>query len=280
MEQMESKRHIVSFTLFPSIKRNGGDSMIDMHSHILWNVDDGPKSLEESIEMLQQAMKEGITDIISTSHSQHPQYDVPFNIVNEQIRILQQELTSRNIPLMIHSGHEVRLNEKLISLIQEGQIHKLAQSSYLLLELPSSHVPNYTKNIIHALAIEGITPIIAHPERNKGIAEKPERLERLIREGALAQITAGSLAGHFGKSVQKLSLDLVRANLVHTYGSDVHNLTTRPFLFEEGLTFLEKKKELDLVDVLLQNNRNIITNEPFVILEPETLKKRKWWNLV
>jgi len=96
----------------------------------------------------------------------------------------------------------------------------------------------------------------------------------------MAQITAGSLAGHFGKSVQKLSLDLVRANLVHTYGSDVHNLTTRPFLFEEGLTFLEKKKELDLVDILLRNNKKIITNEPFVILEPEKLKKRKWWNLI
>lgn len=271
--------HCVLYSLYFR-QRNGGDSMIDMHSHILWNVDDGPKSLEESIKMLQQAVKEGITDIISTSHSQHPQYDVPFEIVSEQIQILQQELISRNIPLTIHSGHEVRLNEKLISLIQEGQIHKLAHSNYLLLELPSSHVPNYTKNIIHALAIEGITPIIAHPERNKGIAEKPERLERLIREGAMAQITAGSLAGHFGKSVQKLSLDLVRANLVHTYGSDVHNLTTRPFLFEEGLAFLEKKKELDLVDILLWNNKKIITNEPFMILEPEKLKKRKWWNLV
>ncbi|PYF03266.1 tyrosine-protein phosphatase [Ureibacillus chungkukjangi] len=253
--------------------------MIDMHSHVLWNVDDGPKTLEESILLLEQASREGITDLISTSHSFHPQYNAKFDMVSEQIEQLQLELTNRNIPLTLYTGHEVRLNEKLLSLMQVGQIHNLASSNYILLELPSSHIPAYTKNIIHTLALEGITPIIAHPERNKGIAEKPERLERLIREGAVAQITAGSLAGHFGKSIQKLSLDLVRANLVHTYGSDVHNLSTRPFLFEAGLAYLEKKNELDSVDMLLQNNKNIITNEPFILFEPEEVKKRKWWSL-
>ncbi|MFC7685310.1 tyrosine-protein phosphatase [Ureibacillus sp. GCM10028918] len=253
--------------------------MIDMHSHFLWNVDDGPKTFEESIELLKQAAKEGITDLISTSHSQHPQYNAKFDTVNDQIQQLQIELTNRNIPLTLYRGHEVRLNEKLISLLQEGQIHKLANSNYVLLELPSSHVPNYAKNIIHQLSIQGLTAIIAHPERNKGIAEKPERLECLIREGAVAQITAGSLAGHFGKSVQKLSLDLVSANLVHTYGSDVHNLTTRPFLFEKGLAYLEKKKRLDAVDLLLKNNKSIIRNEPLVLFEPETVKKRKWLSL-
>ncbi|QCR31881.1 tyrosine-protein phosphatase [Lysinibacillus sp. SGAir0095] len=254
--------------------------MIDMHSHVLWNVDDGPKTQEESMQLLEQAAREGITDLISTSHSHHPQFNAKFDIVTEQIEQLQQELTNRHIPLTLYTGHEVRLNEKLMNLIQQGEVHRLANSSYLLLELPSSHVPTYTKNIINALAVEGITPIIAHPERNKGIAEKPERLERLIREGAVAQITAGSLAGQFGKSIQKLSLDLVRANLVHTYGSDVHNLTTRPFLFEKGLDYLEKKKELDSVDMLLQNNKSIIYNEPFVLFEPEEVKIRKWWSLL
>ncbi|MFC7685336.1 tyrosine-protein phosphatase [Ureibacillus sp. GCM10028918] len=251
--------------------------MIDMHSHILWNVDDGPATIDESVLLLEQAADEGITDIISTSHCLHPQYSVPYEIVQEQIGQLQHELNNRQITLNIHTGHEVRLTEKLVRTIEEGSIHLLANSQYLLLELPSSHIPNYTKNIIHALLIKGITPIIAHPERNKGIAEKPERLERLIREGALAQITAGSLAGHFGKSVQKLSLDLVRANLVHTYGSDVHNQSTRPLLFEKGLQFLEKKKEYEAVELLLHNNKMILENKSFILFEPEIVKKQKWW---
>jgi len=253
--------------------------MIDIHSHILFNVDDGPKTLEDSINMLKTAANEGITNIISTSHSKHPQYDVPAQVVTEQVKQLQEELDYRQIPLTIHTGHEVRLNDKLVELYRSKQIHTLANTNYLLLELPSNSVPHYTKNIVQALMEEGITPIIAHPERNKGIAEKPERLERLIREGAIAQITAGSVAGHFGKSIQKLSLDLIRGNLVHLYGSDAHNLSTRPFLYKSGLSYLEKKKMTEFVDILLENNFNLLKNRPLTLFEPEIVKNRKWWNL-
>jgi len=253
--------------------------MIDIHSHILFNVDDGPKTLEDSINMLKTAANEGITNIISTSHSKHPQYDVPAQVVTEQVKQLQEELDDRQIPLTIHVGHEVRLNDKLVELYRSNQIHTLANSNYLLLELPSNSVPHYTKNIVQALMAEGITPIIAHPERNKGIAEKPERLERLIREGAVAQITAGSVAGHFGKSIQKLSLDLIRGNLVHLYGSDAHNLSTRPFLFKSGLIYLEKKKMEEHVDILLENNLNLLKNQSLILYEPEIVKNKKWWNL-
>ncbi|MFY3790527.1 tyrosine-protein phosphatase [Ureibacillus sp. MALMAid1270] len=254
--------------------------MIDIHSHILFNLDDGPKTKEESMNMLKTAASEGITDIISTSHAFHPQYNVPAQKVIEQVNQLQRELNNLQIPLTIHLGHEVRLNDKLVELCKSGQIHKLANSDYLLLELPSNSVPHYTKNIVNSLIAEGITPIIAHPERNKGIAEKPERLERLIREGAVAQITAGSVAGHFGRAVQKLSIDLVRANLVHTYGSDVHNHDTRPFLFEKGLAYLEKQKLLDSVNILLENNKRILRNIPLELFEPEEVKKKKWWNIL
>ncbi|MFJ8234257.1 tyrosine-protein phosphatase [Ureibacillus sp. NPDC094379] len=253
--------------------------MIDIHSHILYNVDDGPQELEQSLAMLEEAAKEGITDIISTSHSFHPQYNVSASIVTEQVSLLQNELLQRNISLKIHTGHEVRLCEEIVELCQTKQIHLLANSNYLLLELPSSTVPQYTKNIISALLAEGILPIIAHPERNKAIAEKPERLERLIREGAVAQLTSGSIAGHFGNAVQKISLELVRANLVHTYGSDAHNLTTRPFLYNEGLDYLEKKKELDTVDFFLENNERVVKNNPLVIFEPEVKQKKIWWKL-
>lgn len=254
--------------------------MIDIHSHILFNVDDGPKTMEESMNMLKTAASEGITDIISTSHAFHPQYDVPRQMVIKQVNQLQEELNNLQIPLKIHLGHEVRLNDKLVELCQTYQIHKLANSDYLLIELPSNNVPHYTKNIVNALVAEGITPIIAHPERNKGIAEKPERLERLIREGAVAQITAGSVAGHFGRAVQKLSVDLVRANLVHTYGSDAHNHDTRPFLFERGLAYLEKQKLVDSVNILLENNTRILKNKPLELFEPEIVKNKKWWNIL
>lgn len=153
----------------------------------------------------------------------------------------------------------------------------LAGSKYVLLELPSCVVPAYTVKVIEQLLVINKVPIIANPERNRAIALKPNLLKDLVSHGALAQITAGSLVGHFGKNVQKLSLQLVRANLIHTYGSDVHNLKTRPALFEKGLDFLDKKKLHGEVDILLENNARMLLNEHFIILEPNELNTRKWW---
>ncbi|MFJ7661015.1 tyrosine-protein phosphatase [Lysinibacillus sp. NPDC097162] len=248
-----------------------------MHSHILVNVDDGPETVEETFRLFEQAIMEGITAIISTSHALHPKHNVHVHVVHEQIAQLQQEIDRRNMPLTLYPGHEVRLAGNILELYKKDQLLTLAHSNYLLLELPSGFIPTYTRTIIYNLLTAGITPIIAHPERNKAIAENPTRLENLIRDGALAQITAGSLAGLFGKSIQQLSLKLVRSNLVHTYGSDVHNLKTRPFLFEKGLRFLEKQKELDAVDAFLENNIRIINNQPFIVNEPENnFTKRRW----
>ena len=253
--------------------------MFDIHSHVLFGVDDGPKTVEKSLEMLKQAENEGITHVFATSHACHPQYDVCAEDVVKQVQLLQRELEIRGSRVKIHTGHEVRITYDLLDKLAQKEVLTLANSSFLLLELPSSTIPIYTKSIIIQLKSVGITPIIAHPERNKAIAEKPSRLEQLIREGAVAQITAGSLAGHYGKKTQQLSLDLVRANLVHTYGSDAHNPTTRPFLFDAGLTYLEKKKELDAVDVLLENNARIFENKPFVLLEPQEINPKKWWRI-
>ena len=253
--------------------------MIDIHSHILWNVDDGPSTLMETLELLEGAVKEGISQIVSTSHYNHPNYDVNYDVVKNKINLLQQIIIENSIPITIHTGHEVRLFENIISSHNSKKLHTLANSNYLLLELPSNTVPLYTEFIVSDLLKEGIIPIIAHPERNRSIADQPWRLTKLIERGALAQITAGSLAGHFGKNIQKLSLDLVKANLVHTYGSDVHNVTTRPFLFEKGLLYLEKKKQLDAVDMLLENNNRIIENSMLIIHEPQELESTKWWKI-
>lgn len=251
--------------------------MIDIHSHILFGVDDGPKELQQTLKMLQHAVDEGITAIIATSHSFHPQYHVSPETVYKQIAIIQQQVNKYNIPLKIYAGQEVRLVGDLSTLLDEKKALSLANSKYMLIELPSNTIPFYTKEIIIKLKLKGITPIIAHPERNKIIAENPSKLEELVRVGAMTQITAGSLAGQFGKKVQKISLDLVKANLIHTYGSDVHNLTTRPFLFSAGLSFLEKKKQFDAVELLLENNARIIENKDFILYEPVKVPLKKYW---
>lgn len=251
-----------------------------MHAHILPGVDDGPKGLAESIELLKLAEVEGITDIIATPHAYSPHYDVPKKVVLENLALLKKEAKKNDLSIQLHAGQEVRIHGNTIEQLANGEALTLADSKYVLLELPSSGIPAYTIQIIQGILNLNKVPIIAHPERNRAIAEKPSRLEKLITHGALSQVTAGSLAGHFGKGVQKLSLQLVEANLVHAYGSDVHNAATRPFLFEKGLDYLDKHKHHDIADILLENNARILTNEDFILLEPSLVEKKKWWQLI
>lgn len=254
--------------------------MVDMHSHLLFGVDDGTKTIEDALCIVEKAVRAGITDMIATPHAFNPRYHVSAEKVNENTKLLVDAIRMEDLPINIHMGQEVRLHEQLIRNLNIGEAMTLAGSRYLLLELPSHSIPFYTANIIQSVLSEGKIPIIAHPERNRAIAEKPERLERLVRLGALAQVTAGSLSGYFGKKVQKLALELTKLNLIHTYGSDVHDLKNRPFLFNEGLDYLEKKKHHNLVDILLENNERILKDEALIISEPETPVLRKWWKLI
>ena len=254
--------------------------MIDMHSHLLFGVDDGPKTIEETLRIVEKAAQEGITDMIATPHAFSPHFHVSRTEIESQIDLLTDIVRAAKLPVTLHAGQEVRLCEDLVEKLLRKEAMTLANSRYLLLEMPTQSVPAYTVNIIQSLLGEGYIPIIAHPERNRAIAEKPERLERLVRHGALAQITAGSVAGHFGKNVQKLSLQLIEANLIHTYGSDVHNVTTRPLLFNKGLDYLEKRKHHDMVNILLENNERVLRDESLFQMEPEIPILKKWWQLI
>lgn len=251
--------------------------IIDMHSHILAGVDDGPKKMEESIGLLEQAVKEGITNIISTSHAFHPQFHTSFDEINKQVKELNDECIKRGLPIKIFTGQEIRISDQTPHHLLSGEALGLANSKYVLIELPSQGIPTFTTHIIQQILNQNKIPIIAHPERNRSIVEKPSRLAKLIQHGALAQVTAGSLAGHFGSAVQRASMKLVEANLVHVYGSDVHNDKTRPFLFNKGLDYLDKSKKHEYVDILLENNARLLTNEEMILLEPEEIGKSKWW---
>lgn len=254
--------------------------MLDMHAHILPGVDDGPKTIEESMELLELAEAEGISHILMTPHAYSPHYHVTKTQVLDGLASLRDEAQKKGLKIQLYSGQEIRIHDKVVEHIESGEALTLANSKYVLLELPSTGIPAYTIPVIQGIINLGKVPIIAHPERNRAIAEKPSRLARLITNGALAQVTAGSLAGHFGKGVQKLSLQLVESNLIHTYGSDVHNKETRPFLYDKGLAYLEKQHHHEHVEILLENNARILSNKDFILLEPNLVEKRKWWQLI
>lgn len=253
--------------------------MIDMHSHILYGVDDGPQQFAGTLAIVEAAVQDGITDMIATPHAHSPQYDVPVETVVARVAQLSKFLQDERMDLTVHTGQEIRLHENLVDNLQGGKLLTLANSKYVLLELPSQTVPLYTVKVVEQLIAKGYVPIIAHPERNRAIAEKPERLQRLIRHGAFAQVTASSVSGHFGKGVQDLALRLIEANCIHTYGSDVHNTETRPVAFAQGLDALEKKRHSEIIEILLENNERILADRQLIHLEMEKVRKKQWWKL-
>lgn len=253
--------------------------MIDTHAHILPGLDDGAQTMAETIALLEKAVSEQITDIIATPHGYHPNFKTDLTLMQQQLKTVQDYITEKGMPLNIHAGMECRLSENLPERLAKGEALTLAGSRYVLLELPSSGIPAYTVPIIQQLISANYVPIIAHAERNQGIIEKPERLRKLLLHGALAQVTAGSVAGSFGKAIQKTAMTLIEANLIHVYGSDVHNMDVRPFRFNDGLDYLEKKNHHEIVDLLLENNERIIQNRHLIVLEPQDIPKPKWWNV-
>ncbi|RNF39633.1 tyrosine-protein phosphatase [Planococcus salinus] len=253
--------------------------MIDTHAHILAGLDDGPETMEQTKQLLEQAVEEKITGIITTPHAFHPSFKTDTTASQKQLELANDYIQQQGMPIRLYSGQECRLSEKLPERLQAGEALTLAGSQYVLLELPSAGVPAYTVPLIQQLITKGYVPIIAHPERNQGIIEKPERLRKLLVHGALAQVTAGSVAGSFGKAIQRTAMNLIYANLIHAYGSDVHSMDKRPFVFNKGLDYLEKKKLHDVVDVFLENNDRILHNKNLLVMEPQDIPKPKWWDI-
>lgn len=251
--------------------------MIDTHAHILYGVDDGPKTIEEALNMLHNAEKDGITDITATSHALHPQFHVPKETALRRLQELKQKANAAGINIKLHQGHEVRIKDDILDRFDRGELLTLANSKYLLLELPSSGIPGNTTSVINGLLSRDIIPVIAHPERNRAIIDKPARLAKLVNHGALAQVTAGSLCGKFGTPVRDLAVELINANLIHLYGSDAHDTNKRNFFFDKGLTFLEKKGHADSVDIMLENNARVLEHRDPVILEPQDPSPKKKW---
>lgn len=251
--------------------------MVDIHCHILPGIDDGAKDIEETIQMAKEAVSEGIHTIIATPHHKNGQYENEKTSILENVSNVNQHLVKEDIPLTILPGQEVRLyGEVLDDYHSGGKILPLAETSYLMIEFSSGHVPRYAESLLFELQTEGFTPIIVHPERNQEIIENPDLLYKFVNNGALSQITAGSLCGHFGKKIKKFSDQLIEANLTHFIASDAHNVRNRNFKMTEAVDEVEKKYGIDMVYYFSQNAELLIDNKNVYKEIPEKIQRKKF----
>jgi len=201
--------------------------MIDLHCHILPNIDDGPSLVADSVDMCKTAITDGITDIIATPHYLNGRHDVSLEKRDLYLEKINIFLHKSGLKLRIHPGLEVRLIPKLAKVTPN--IHKLCinKSRYILIELPDT-IPHTLEEELYEIQLKGYVPILAHPERYGYIQRNPDFLMHLVSTGVLSQITAQSLLGKFGENCRRCAELLVHNRTAHFVASDAHSCFDRP----------------------------------------------------
>lgn len=236
--------------------------MIDIHAHLIPGVDDGSKNVEDTFTMFDEAKKVGFTDIILTSHYLTDYYETKIEELVFWKDKLQEVLDKSNKNLKLHSGMEVYISEDLDKLIKENKLLMLANSKYILIELPMSTEVKYLEHIIYFLESIGIKFILAHPERYKSIQKDPNIVEEYIEKGCLIQCNYGSILGQYGKETKKTIKTLLKKNLVHFMGSDCHRKDGIYLEIPKAVKKIEKivgKQKLH--EITTSNAQKIINNE-------------------
>jgi protein-tyrosine phosphatase len=201
--------------------------VIDLHSHVLPGVDDGARTLEDSRELARRAAAEGITAIAATPHVR-ADYPTTVDRMEEGVASLRADFAEQKIPVEILHGGEIDLNAMASLTEDDLRRFTIAQTGrYLLVEFPYRGWPHGLEQRLFDLALAGITPIIAHPERNSSVQAEPGRLASIVERGGLVQITAASLDGRIGRRSRKAAEDLIARGHAHLLASDAHTPEVR-----------------------------------------------------
>lgn len=219
--------------------------MVDLHCHILPGIDDGAKNEKDFFDMINIAIKDGISLIITTPHhSRH--FTNKISDVRDMVKRYNEILSEKNLNIKLVAGQEVHIRSNLIEMLDNGDIQPIENTNYMLIEFPFDKLPSYAIDIIYELRVRGIIPIIAHPERYTYVMNDETLLNDFIREGCLFQINAISLRGDFGKKVKATADKLVKNNIVDFIASDSHNTGKKAPIISDVIKSLDKDKKLKI----------------------------------
>jgi protein-tyrosine phosphatase len=254
--------------------------MVDIHAHIIPDVDDGAESLEDSIAMLRKSAASGVETIVATPHLLPGSYMVSADRRDEILLKLKKSVVEFNIPIDILPGRECYLTPEIFEF--EKDLSRLTVNNsgkYILVELPFHDTPDYVYQIIFDFQMKGITPIIAHPERYHDVIYDPNFVRTFIEKDCLIQINIGSVLGKYGSEVKKASQILLENRMAHIVASDMHTSHSTP---------LGSGSNVIAEIVGNEESRNLLYRRPKALIEgrllaiPEPLDyrpKRNFWNL-
>lgn len=243
--------------------------MIDIHTHILPNIDDGARSIEETFNLIKEAKDVGFEAIVSTSHYMEGYYETATPEREVWVNAILENLKTKNIDVNLYLGNEIYMSENMVKLLEEGKASTINDTSYVLFELPLNAEPLNLYDVIYEMQQYKIVPILAHPERYSFIQKEPELVYDLIQKGVLMQANYGSIIGQYGEKAQMIVKKFFENNMIHMLGSDVHRQNTIypqiPQILKELIHLIggEKLNELTTINPkLVLNNKKIDIEEP------------------
>lgn len=258
--------------------------MIDLHCHILPNIDDGPKSIDQSLEMARVFEQAGYQQVVATPHAVPGTSWMPSPAtIRERVAQLNQALRDEGIQLTVLLGMEIALDPQIPDLLKAGRIQSLADTSYVLIEPPFQRLPLGWEQVFFDLTSKGYTPLLAHPERCAQLADKPELFEDLVSMGIYLQVNWGSFLGYNGQKAAKTALYLAKKGYIHCLATDSH----RPDKQHAGICRHAAAEVEGLVgpqnlELLARSNPlRVLRDEPLIGMAevgilPEVKRRRRW----
>jgi protein-tyrosine phosphatase len=197
--------------------------MYDLHAHILPAVDDGARTMEETLAMTVVAAEQGTKMLLATPHRKDVTEQSSVAHIQSLVGEVNAWLGEREYDLTMVLGMENHLDLDLPDEIEAGRALPMNGTEYILVEMPFFGRPNWVQEVLFQIQLQGLKPVLAHPERIEAFQRDPDMLAMFVDRGILTQVTAGSPVGHFGRRVQRITRDMLDRNLVHILASDTHN---------------------------------------------------------
>ena len=249
--------------------------MVDIHSHILWGLDDGAETLEESLAMLKLAAESGTSDIVATPHA-NSRYRYETTVVQQKIEEVSAGVSGKP---RIHRGCDFHLSfENVQDAMENPAKYVINGGPYLLVEFPNSPLAGM-RRVLSMLLDCGLVPIMTHPERNTHLRQINQDFLEWIQMGCLVQVTAQSLLGRFGKQSEESAWEMVRRGLVHFVASDAHDVTDRPPRLDLAFEAVSARAGESCARVLLIENPRAAIDGARVCVDIPKPKKPwyRWW---
>jgi protein-tyrosine phosphatase len=250
--------------------------LIDIHSHVLFGLDDGARTLEDSLAMVRMAAEHGTTDLVATPHANLAyRFDPPR--IAERMALLREAAGGA---LRLYTGCDFHLNfENIQDAIDHPRKYTINQQSYLLVEFSELLIFKNTDEIFARLGDAGMTPVITHPERNGLLRQRADVIAKWVEGGARVQLTAQSLTGGFGRNAKEFSRELLDRRLVHVVASDGHDCERRPPVMDQARGWLRSEYGEALAAALcVSNPRAALSGEAMVLPDSGTESSvRKWY---